>query len=162
MEVSVDQLLIGINAYNDGENLIARTNMLSAALMGATAFQKGLGAIHSVSHPIGAIYNTHHGTTNAVVMENVVKFNKEKIVEKVDQICDFLSISGGFNGFTNFIHEFCNNLEIPKRLTDLGVKENQLQLISEMAVVDPTSSGNPIKLTTKNTLELLKRSFSTI
>ena len=81
-----------INAYNDGENLIARTNMLSAALMGATAFQKGLGAIHSLSHPIGAIYNTHHGTTNAVVMENVVKFNKEMIVEKVDQICNFLSI----------------------------------------------------------------------
>ena len=145
-----------INAYNDGENLIARTNMLSAALMGATAFQKGLGAIHSLSHPIGAIYNTHHGTTNAVVMENVVKFNKEMIVEKVDQICNFLSISGGFNGFTNFIHEFCKNLGIPKRLSDLGVKEDQLKLISEMAVVDPTASGNPIKLTTKNTLELLK------
>ena len=103
-----------INAYNDGENLIARTNMLSAALMGATAFQKGLGAIHSLSHPIGAIYNTHHGTTNAVVMENVVKFNKEMIVQKVDQICNFLSISGGFNGFTNFIHELCKNLGIPK------------------------------------------------
>ena len=145
-----------INAYNDGENLIARTNMLSAALMGATAFQKGLGAIHSLSHPIGAIYNTHHGTTNAVVMENVVKFNKEMIVEKVDQICNFLSISGGFNGFINFIHELCKNLEIPKRLSDLGVKENQLKLISEMAVEDPTASGNPVKLTTKNTLELLK------
>ena len=89
-------------------------------------------------------------------MENVVKFNKEMIVQKVDQICNFLSISGGFNGFTNFIHELCKNLRIPKRLSDLGVKENQLKLISEMAVVDPTASGNPIKLTTKNTLELLK------
>ena len=148
-----------INAYNDGENLIARTNMLSAALMGATAFQKGLGAIHSLSHPIGAIYNTHHGTTNAVVMENVINFNKEMIVEKVDQICSFLSISGGFNGFTNFVNELCNNLGIPKRLSDLGVKENQLGLISEMAVVDPTASGNPIKLTTRNTLELLKNCF---
>ncbi len=145
-----------INAYNDGENLIARTNMLSAALMGATAFQKGLGAIHSLSHPIGAIYNTHHGTTNAVVMENVVKFNKETIVGKVDQICNFLRISGGFNGFTNFINELRKNLGIPKRLSDLGVKEDQLQLISEMAVVDPTASGNPKKLTTKNTLDLLK------
>jgi len=148
-----------INAYNDGENLIARTNMLSAALMGATAFQKGLGAIHSLSHPIGAIYNTHHGTTNAVVMENVINFNKEMIVEKVDQICNFLCISGGFNGFTNFVNELCNNLGIPKRLSDLGVKENQLGLISEMAVVDPTASGNPIKLTTRNTLELLKNCF---
>ena len=145
-----------INAYNDGENLIARTNMLSAALMGATAFQKGLGAIHSLSHPIGAIYNTHHGTTNAVVMENVINFNKEMIVEKVDQICNFLCISGGFNGFTNFVNELCNNLGIPKSLSDLGVKEDQLGLISEMAVVDPTASGNPIKLTTRNTLELLK------
>ena len=148
-----------INAYNDGENIIARTNMLSAALMGATAFQKGLGAIHSLSHPIGAIYNTHHGTTNAVVMENVINFNKEMIVEKVDQICNFLCISGGFNGFTNFVNELCNNLGIPKRLSDLGVKENQLGLISEMAVVDPTASGNPIKLTTRNTLELLKNCF---
>ena len=148
-----------INAYNDGENIIARTNMLSAALMGATAFQKGLGAIHSLSHPIGAIYNTHHGTTNAVVMENVINFNKEMIVEKVDQICNFLNISGGFNGFTNFVNELCNNLGIPKRLSDLGVKEDQLGLISEMAVVDPTASGNPIKLTTRNTLELLKNCF---
>ena len=89
-------------------------------------------------------------------MENVVKFNKEMIVQKVDQICNFLSISGGFNGFTNFIHEFCKNLGIPKRLSDLGVKEDQLKLISEMAVVDPTASGNPIKLTKENTLELLK------
>ena len=148
-----------INAYNDGENIIARTNMLSAALMGATAFQKGLGAIHSLSHPIGAIYNTHHGTTNAVVMENVINFNKEMIVEKVDQICNFLNILGGFNGFTNFVNELCNNLGIPKRLSDLGVKEDQLGLISEMAVVDPTASGNPIKLTTRNTLELLKNCF---
>ena len=71
-------------------------------------------------------------------------------------LCNFLSISGGFNSFTNFIHELCKNLGIPKRLSDLGVKENQLKLISEMAVVDPTASGNPIKLNTKNTLELLK------
>ena len=71
-----------LEAYNNGSNVDARTNMLSAALMGATAFQKGLGAMHALSHPVGAIYNTHHGTTNAVVMENVLKFNKEIIQKK--------------------------------------------------------------------------------
>ena len=153
MKLVKDSLL---EAYENGENIEARTNMLSAALMGATAFQKGLGGIHALSHPIGAIYNTHHGTTNAVVMKRVLEFNKDYINIKIQKLSNFLDIENGFNGFTDFVEELCNKLNIPKCLKDIGVEKNQLELIASMAIVDPTASGNPRELTFDNTLNLLK------
>ena len=153
MKLVKDSLL---EAYENGENIEARTNMLSAALMGATAFQKGLGAIHALSHPIGAIYNTHHGTTNAVVMNKVLNFNKDYIHDKIEKLSIYLDIENGFNGFTAFVSDLCNNLNIPNGLKDIGVVENQLELIASMAIVDPTASGNPKELTFNNTLNLLK------
>ena len=153
MKLVKDSLL---EAYENGENIEARTNMLSAALMGATAFQKGLGAIHALSHPIGAIYNTHHGTTNAVVMNKVLNFNKDYIHDKIQKLSIYLDIENGFNGFTAFVRDLCNNLNIPDSLKDIGVVENQLELIASMAIVDPTASGNPKELTFNNTLNLLK------
>ena len=153
MKLVKDSLL---EAYENGENIEARTNMLSAALMGATAFQKGLGAIHALSHPIGAIYNTHHGTTNAVVMNKVLNFNKDYIHDKIQKLSIYLDIENGFNGFTAFVRDLCNNLNIPDSLKDIGVLENQLDLIASMAIVDPTASGNPKELTFNNTLNLLK------
>ena len=153
MKLVKDSLL---EAYENGENIEARTNMLSAALMGATAFQKGLGAIHALSHPIGAIYNTHHGTTNAVVMNKVLHFNKDYIYDKIQRLSIYLDIENGFNGFTAFVRDLCNSLNIPDSLKDIGVLENQLELIASMAIVDPTASGNPKELTFNNTLNLLK------
>ena len=153
MKLVKDSLL---EAYENGENIEARTNMLSAALMGATAFQKGLGGIHALSHPIGAIYNTHHGTTNAVVMKKVLEFNKDYINIKIQKLSNFLDIENGFNGFTDFVEELCNKLNIPKCLKDIGVEKNQLELVASMAIVDPTASGNPRELTFDNTLNLLK------
>ena len=145
-----------IKAYENGENIEARTNMLSAALMGATAFQKGLGAIHALSHPIGAIYNTHHGTTNAVVMKKVIDFNKEHIKDRIEKLSMFLEIKNGFKGFTDYIQYLCKNLDIPGNLSEIGVKEDKLELIANMAIVDPTASGNPKELNFNNTLSLLK------
>ena len=145
-----------LEAYVNGTSIHARTNMLSAALMGATAFQKGLGAIHALSHPIGAIYNTHHGTTNAVVMKKVLEFNKDYINDKIQILSNFLDIKNGFNGFTDFVDDLCNNLNIPMCLKDIGVEESQVELIASMALVDPTASGNPRQLTFNNTLKLLK------
>jgi len=145
-----------LEAYVNGTSIHARTNMLSAALMGATAFQKGLGAIHALSHPIGAIYNTHHGTTNAVVMKKVLEFNKDYINDKIQILSNFLDIKNGFNGFTDFVDDLCNNLNIPMCLKDIGVEESQVELIASMALVDPTASGNPRQLTFNNTLNLLK------
>ena len=153
MKLVKDSLL---EAYKNGENIEARTNMLSAALMGATAFQKGLGAIHALSHPIGAIYNTHHGTTNAVVMKKVLNFNKDYIYDKIQKLSIYLDIKNGFNGFTDFVDDLCNDLNIPVCLKDIGVEENQIELIASMAIVDPTASGNPRELTFNNTLNLLK------
>jgi len=145
-----------IKAYENGENIEARTNMLSAALMGATAFQKGLGAIHALSHPIGAIYNTHHGTTNAVVMKKVIDFNKEHIKDRIEKLSMFLEIKNGFKGFTDYTQYLCKNLDIPGNLSEIGVKEDKLELIANMAIVDPTASGNPKELNFNNTLSLLK------
>ena len=145
-----------LEAYVNGTSIHARTNMLSAALMGATAFQKGLGAIHALSHPIGAIYNTHHGTTNAVLMKKVIEFNKDYINDKIQILSNFLDIKNGFNGFTDFVDDLCNNLNIPMCLKDIGVEESQVELIASMALVDPTASGNPRQLTFNNTLNLLK------
>ena len=153
MKLVKDSLL---EAYENGENIEARTNMLSAALMGATAFQKGLGAIHALSHPIGAMYNTHHGTTNAVLMKKVLEFNKDYINNKIQKLSNFLDIENGFNGFTDFVEELCNKLNIPECLKDIGVEKNQIELIASMAIVDPTASGNPRELTFNNTLNLLK------
>ena len=153
MKLVKDNLL---EAYKNGENIEARTNMLSAALMGATAFQKGLGAIHALSHPIGAIYNTHHGTTNAVLMKKVLNFNRDYIHDKIQKLSIYLDIKNDFNGFTDFVDNLCSDLNIPVCLKDIGVEENQIELIASMAIVDPTASGNPRELTFNNTLNLLK------
>ena len=153
MKLVKDSLL---EAYKNGENIEARTNMLSAALMGATAFQKGLGAIHALSHPIGAIYNTHHGTTNAVLMKKVLNFNRDYIHDKIQKLSIYLDIKNDFNGFTDFVDNLCSDLNIPVCLKDIGVEENQIELIASMAIVDPTASGNPRELTFNNTLNLLK------
>ncbi len=104
-------------AYNDGTDIEARANMMSAAAMGAVAFQKGLGAIHSLSHPIGAIYNTHHGMTNAVVMPPVLTFNRSAIEDKIARAAAYLNIAGGFDGFFSYVLKLRQELAVPDRLS---------------------------------------------
>lgn len=137
-------------AYNTPDDLTARANMMSAAMMGATAFQKGLGAIHALSHPIGAVYHTHHGTTNAVCMPEVLKFNSEKIRERFDRVTDYLGIIGGFDGFCDFVNDFNDDLGIPKRVSGLGVKSADVERLVEGAISDPSCGGNPVPLTRQN------------
>ncbi len=135
-------------AYADGTDIEARAHMMSAAAMGATAFQKGLGAIHSLSHPVGAIYNTHHGLTNAVFMPYVLMHNRAAIEAKMGRLTAFLELPGtGFDGFLAWVMEMRSNLGIPHTLADLGLDGDKADLIAEMAVVDPTAGGNPVKLT---------------
>jgi len=143
-------------AYADGSDLEARANMMSAAAMGATAFQKGLGAIHALSHPIGAVYNTHHGTTNAVCMPAVLAFNAEKIKDRFDLAAPYLGISGGFSGFCDFVQELNDSLGIPRRLSELGVGDDRIAELSEMALNDPSCGGNPVVLTQDNLEALFK------
>jgi alcohol dehydrogenase class IV len=141
-------------AYRKPEDLEARAHMMSAAAMGAVAFQKGLGAIHSLSHPIGAVYNTHHGTTNAVVMPMVLDFNRKAVKDKLSAAAAYCGIKGGFKGFRSRIMDLREELNIPQTLTKLGVKNPDLDMLTEMALEDPTAGANPVKMTKKNTRAL--------
>ncbi len=146
-------------AYKDGTDLEARAQLMVAATMGATAFQKGLGAIHSLSHPIGAIYNTHHGTTNAVVMQPVLNFNRNAIEERIERLARYLNIEGGFDGFYAYVGELNDSLNIPKNLTELGVTNPDLDVLTNAALADPSCGGNPVEMTKENTRALLKNCF---
>ena len=141
-------------AYANGMDLEARTHMMSAASLGATAFQKGLGAIHALSHPVGAIFNTHHGTTNAVCMPSVLEFNATMIADRFNTAAAYLGLSGGFDGFRIFVQELNDSLGIPRKLSAMGVTFDRIDELTAMALSDPSCGGNPIELTTKNLKEL--------
>ncbi|MGJ8556224.1 MAG: iron-containing alcohol dehydrogenase, partial [Sulfitobacter geojensis] len=142
-------------AYADGSDIEARAHMMSAAAMGATAFQKGLGAIHALSHPIGAIYHTHHGSTNAVCMPAVLQFNRPAILERMDQAANYLGIMGGFDGFCDYVDNLNDSLGIPKTLAGLGVENPDVDRIVTGALKDPSTGGNPVEMTRENTTKLL-------
>jgi len=143
-------------AYADGGDIEARAHMMSAAAMGATAFQKGLGAIHALSHPIGAHHHTHHGTTNAVFMPPVLKFNAPAIRDRFDAAAAYLGIDGGFDGFCAFVDAFNDSLNIPKTLTELGVSNPDLDALTDAALRDPSVGGNPVEMTSANTRPLFE------
>lgn len=150
--------------FANGNDLTARAHMMSAAAMGATAFQKGLGAIHSLSHPIGALYDTHHGMTNAVFMPYVLAFNREAIEAKIERLAAYCGIKGGFDGFTKAIVDLRKTLNVPNTLPEfikgLEMDSTRKGLIADMAIVDPTAGGNPIKLTREGALSLLERALT--
>ena len=138
-----------IEAVNNGSNKEARLNMLTAASMGSTAFQKGLGAIHSLSHPVNAVNNIHHGLSNAIFMPYVLTFNKSAIEKKITKICDYLELEDrSFDGFIKWVLDLRKKLDMPHKLSDvIDEKDFDLDRLSEMALVDPSTGGNPKKLT---------------
>ena len=144
-------------AYANGNDIAARAQMMSAAMMGATAFQKGLGAIHALSHPVGSVFNTHHGTTNAVCMPAVLDFNAEMIRDRFDMAAAYLGIEGGFEGFTAFVQSLNDQLGIPRTLSELGATPERIDELAEMAIQDPSCGGNPVTLTIDNLKELYRR-----
>ncbi len=144
MRLAVENLPI---VYEDGGNIEARGHMMSAAAMGATAFQKGLGAIHALSHPAGALFNTHHGMTNAVVMPAVLTFNRPMIETKIERLAGFLGIDGGFDGFFDVILGLRETLDVPEKLGALGVTSDKIEDMAKMSPKDPTAGGNPVELT---------------
>jgi alcohol dehydrogenase class IV len=137
-------------AYADATNIAARAQMMSAAAMGATAFQKGLGAIHALSHPVGAIFGTHHGTTNAVCMPAVLELNAPAIRARFDGAAGYLGIDGGFDGFCAFVQGFNDSLGIPRRLSEMGVSADRMDNLVAGALRDPSCGGNPVELTEQN------------
>ena len=153
MRLVKDNLL---TAFHDGNNLVARAEMMSAAMMGATAFQKGLGAMHALAHPLGAVHNTHHGTTNAVVMQAVLRFNRPVIEEKIEMAARYMEIEGGFDGFHDFVGMMNSTLGIPENLTALGVHDPDIDALVVSALAAPSVGGNPVEMTTENTRVLLE------
>ena len=143
-------------AYDDGGDLEARAHMMSAAAMGAVAFQKGLGAIHALSHPIGAVYNTHHGTTNAVVMPAVLAFNRPAVAERLERAAAYLGIAGGFDGFCAHVLDLRARLGIPEKLSQMGVGSDRIDELTAMALEDPSVGGNPVAMTPENTKALFQ------
>ena len=149
-----------IKAFMDGKDLKARTDMLAAASMGSTAFQKGLGAIHSLSHPVNAKFNLHHGLSNAIFMPYVLTFNKDAIKDKIERACDYLNIDKNFNSFLNWVIELRKTLNIPNKLSDvIDVDKIDLDELSKMALKDPSTSGNPKKLSLQDIKKLYEFSI---
>ena len=146
-------------AYATPDDLEARAHMMSAAAMGATAFQKGLGAIHAMSHPVGAVFNTHHGTTNAVCMPAVLAFNADAIRGRFDQAAAYLGIDGGFDGFCEFVQQFNDSFAIPRTLTEMGVSADRLDDLVAVALEDPSCGGNPVELTADGLRGLFRACF---
>ncbi len=149
-----------ITAFKDGKNLEARSDMLAAASMGSTAFQKGLGAIHSLSHPINAQFNIHHGLSNAIFMPYVLTYNKSAIEKRIMSICDYLDLKKDFKSFLNWILELRNELNIPHKLSEVISEDHfDLQLLSKMALEDPSTSTNPTKLHLEDMKKLYQQSL---
>ena len=147
-------------AYAHGPDLEARAMMQAASAMGAVAFQKGLGAIHSLSHPIGALYDTHHGLTNAVVMPYVLVFNRHMIEDKIQRLAAWLGIAGGFKGFLDWIIALRAELGIPHTLKGLGIPTDHFDEIAAKAVADPTAGGNPEPLDLAAANRLLAEAYA--
>ena len=134
-------------AVADGTDLAARANMLAAASMGATAFQKGLGAIHALSHPVGALYDTHHGLTNAVFMPYVLAFNRKAVEERLARLAAYLGLPDpSFDAVMKWVMQLRDDFKVPHTLRDLGVGDDRLDELSEMAAEDPSAGGNPIPI----------------
>ena len=141
--------------YHNGNNVEARSHMLVASMMGAAAFQKGLGAIHSITHPVNSLYKTHHGTTNGTVMPFVLNYNRSAIEKKFTRLANFLDIKNGFEGIVDWIIELKKDMEIPETLKDMGVNEGDEIKLAPLAQEDPSTGANPLEMTVERFQELI-------
>ena len=156
MALVKDNLLKAVKKPNDLE---ARGNMLVASSMGATAFQRGLGAIHALSHPFGGLYDAHHGLLNGILMPYVLQANRKAIEKDISKAAAYLGIKGGFNGFVKWILKLRKDVGIPNKLADIGIDLKRLDEIAAMAVKDPTAGANPIQFTQAQYKALAKKSI---
>lgn len=144
-----------VRAVKQPDDLDARADMLAAAAMGATAFQKGLGGMHALAHPIGALYDTHHGMTNATLMPYVLKFNRSAIEERITRLAAYLGLANpGFDSFLDLVMRLRSDTGVPHSLAELGVDDGKTALIAQMAVVDPSAGGNPLPLSEASVSQL--------
>ena len=146
--------------YDNGKNIEARAHMLVASMMGSAAFQKGLGAIHSITHPVNSLYHTHHGTTNGTVMPFVLNYNRSTIEDKFVRLANFLDIKGGFDGIVQWVIDLKKEMEIPETLKDMGVQPGDEVKLAPLAQEDPSTGGNPLEMTEEKFQELIANCIS--
>ncbi|MGF7162050.1 alcohol dehydrogenase class IV [Rhodoligotrophos appendicifer] len=146
-------------ATAEGTNIEARANMLAASSMGATAFQRGLGAIHALSHPFGGLYDAHHGTLNGVLMPYVLVANRPKIEALIDSAASYLGLRDGFRGFLDWIVALRSEIGIPNTLAEMGIDDGKLDQVAEMAVRDPSAGSNPILFTQAEYRDIAERAI---
>lgn len=148
------------NAYTNGENIKARSKMLAASIMGATAFQKGLGAIHSMSHAVGAVYDKHHGLLNAIIAPIILAHNEKAIINKITTLNTILGLKDtNFSTFLNWILDLRSKLDIPSDLKSIGLDTSKCNLISKLAFLDPSTNTNPIKISEEDFRELFSKAI---
>jgi alcohol dehydrogenase len=149
-------------AVEQGENLEARGHMLTASCMGATAFQKGLGAIHSLSHPVNSLFNVHHGLSNGIFMPYVLTFNRSTIEKKIIKACEYLEIKNkSFNGFIDWILALREKTKIPHKISDTtNISDKDIEKLSPMALADPCTPGNPKKLNLEDFINMYSNSIN--
>jgi 4-hydroxybutyrate dehydrogenase len=163
--IAIDGLVRAVNnirsAYRDGSNIEARCEMMMAATQGALSFAKGLGAVHAVSHPLGALKDRrlHHGTLNAVLMPHVIRFNVGTIESRINDMTNALGITSGADSFCTFLNQLLDDLELPHSLGDMGVIDSDLSHIPEAALIDHCAATNPREMTLENTAQLLRDSL---
>lgn len=137
-------------AVTDGKDIEARTQMLVCSSMGATAFQKGLGAMHALAHPLGALYDAHHGTLNAILMPYVLQANRSRIEQRIERLTHYMGFEEpGFDGFMSWVLNLRKELAIPHTLAAIDIDDAKAETVGKMAVADPSSGGNPISFTAK-------------
>jgi alcohol dehydrogenase class IV len=146
-------------AVQDGKNLQARAHMMSAAAMGATSFQKALGAIHALSHPVGSLYDTHHGLTNGVFMPYVLVFNRKAIEDRIVRLAAYIGLKPRFKAFIDFVLELRAEIGVPHTLAGLNVGDDKVDAIVEMAPKDPTAGGNPVPLDKRGARTIFNRAL---
>ncbi len=147
-------------AVADGDNIEARSQMMAASSMGATAFQRGLGAMHALAHPLGALYDAHHGLLNAIVMPYVLQENRAKIESDIAWLANAIGLSGGFDGFMGWILALRSEISIQNSLAEINIDEAQAEKVGAMAEVDPSAGGNPIQFTAEEYTALFRRAVS--
>ncbi len=146
-------------AVADGTDIEARANMLAAASMGSTAFQKGLGGIHALSHPVGALYDTHHGLTNAVFHPYVMAWNMPAIEERMVRLAAYLGLAGGASGVMDWVLALRESFNMPHTIAGLGVEAAKIGQIAEMALADPSNGGNPVEMTVAGYAAILENAM---
>jgi alcohol dehydrogenase class IV len=150
-----------VRAVEEGEDLDARGAMLAAAAMGATAFQKGLGGMHALAHPIGALRGTHHGLTNAVLMPYLLAFNRDAVAERLARLAAYIGLAKpSFEGFLAWVLELRRSLSIPHALGELGVTKDDVERLAAMAEADPSAGGNPRAFDAAGAREVLESALA--